>query len=63
MMGSVVYLRTAGGEYAELAESTILPPISGPVLSRLVEESKTLGNAAWTRGMREWARNDTRPLG
>ena len=52
-----------GGEYAELAERTILPPISGPGLSRLIEESKTLGSAAWPRGVREWARNDIHPSG
>jgi Uma2 family endonuclease len=47
---SIFVLR--GGEYAEIVESTMLPPISGPVLSRFVEESKTLGSAAWTRGVR-----------
>jgi Uma2 family endonuclease len=58
---SIFVLR--GDEYAALAESTILPPISGPVLSRFVEESKTLGSAAWTRGVREWALNHTRRSG
>lgn len=49
-----------GGEYAEGVESEVLPPLSGPVLSRFVEESKTLGSAAWMRQVREWARNHLR---
>ena len=44
-------------EYAEVAESTVLPPLAGRVLSRFVEESRTLGSAAWMRNVREWARD------
>src|SRR5215210_349753 len=51
------------GKYAEVAESEVLPPLSGPVLSRFAGESKTLGSAAWTRGVREWARKRARPSG
>ena len=44
------------GEYAEVVESAVLPPLSGSVLSRFVEESRSLGSVAWMRGMRGWAR-------
>lgn len=44
------------GEYAEVAESAVLPPLSGSVLSRFVEESRSLGSVAWMRGVRRWAR-------
>lgn len=44
------------GEYAEVAESAVLPPLSGSVLSRFVEESRSLGSVAWMRGVRGWAR-------
>lgn len=49
------------GEYAVVAESSILPPLSGPVLSRSVEESRSLGSAAWMRRVREWARTHASP--
>lgn len=45
------------GEYAEVAESAVLPPLSGSVLSRFVEESRSLGSVAWMRNVREWAQN------
>jgi hypothetical protein len=51
------------GNYAEVAEREVLPPLSGLALSRFVEESKTLGSAAWMRGVREWAREHTHPSG
>jgi Uma2 family endonuclease len=44
------------GEYAEVVESAVLPPLSGSVLSRFVEESRSLGSVAWMRGVRGWAR-------
>jgi hypothetical protein len=33
------------GEYAVVAESAVLPTLSDPVLSRFVEENRTLGSA------------------
>ena len=48
-------------EYTEVTESTVLPPLAGRTLSRFVEESRTLGSAAWMRQVREWARNRARP--
>lgn len=47
--------------YEEAAESTVLSPLSGPVISRFVEESRSLGSASWMRNVREWARNHARP--
>ncbi len=49
------------GEYAVVAEGAVLPPLSGPVLSRSVEESRSLGSAAWMRRVREWARTHASP--
>lgn len=49
--------------YEEAAESTILPPLSGPVLSRFVEESRSLGSTTWMRRVREWARNNRETSG
>ncbi|HET7270347.1 MAG TPA: Uma2 family endonuclease [Rubrobacter sp.] len=42
--------------YTEAPRSTALPPVTGEVLSRFVEESKTLERTAWTRKVRNWAR-------
>jgi Uma2 family endonuclease len=49
---SILVLR--GDRYVEIAESAVLPPLSSSVLSRFVEESRTLGSAAWMRRVREW---------
>jgi len=56
---SILALRE--GEYAEVVESATLPPISGPVLSRFIEESKSFGSAAWMRKVRGWARDQANP--
>lgn len=56
---SVFVLRD--GEYAAVAESAALPPISGPVLTRFVEASRSTGSAAWMREVRGWARDHVRP--
>lgn len=42
--------------YAETARSAALWPLTSEILSRFVEESKTLERRAWTRKVREWAR-------
>jgi Uma2 family endonuclease len=44
------------GEYAEIPGSAALPSLTGEVLSRFVEESKTLERGARMRKVREWAR-------
>ncbi len=43
--------------YAEAAQSSALPPLTGALLSRFVEESTSLGRTAWMRRVREWARS------
>ena len=43
------------GGYAELAESVALPPLTGAVLTRFVEESRSVGSVDWMRRVREWA--------
>lgn len=46
------------GYYAEVPESALLAPtkVSGESLTRFVEEGLTSRRPAWTRGVREWAR-------
>lgn len=46
------------GYYAEIPESAFLAParVSGESLTRLVEEGLTSGRPAWTRRVRDWAR-------
>lgn len=46
-----------GGEaYAETARSAALRPLTSEILSRFIEESKTIERRAWMRKVREWAR-------
>lgn len=54
----VAIFELRGGEYAEVAESTVLPPLAGPALSRFVEESRSLGSVVWMRNVREWAQSN-----
>lgn len=49
------------GEYVEVSESAAFPALSGSVISRFVEESRTLGSLAWTRHVRGWARDHVQP--
>lgn len=59
--GERVVIFELGGEgYAEAAESAALPPLTGAILTRFIEESKALGRRAWTRKVREWARKADR---
>jgi Uma2 family endonuclease len=46
------------GYYAEISESAFLAParVSGESLTRFVEEGLVSGRPAWTRRVREWAR-------
>ncbi len=46
--------------YEMLAESTVLPPLTGDVLARFVEEGLTTERPAWVRGVRQWARGRAR---
>jgi len=47
-----------GESYAEIPESAFLAPakVSGGSLTRFVEQGLTSGRPAWTRRVREWAR-------
>lgn len=51
---AIFVLRKDG--YAEVVESTVLPPLSGPVIWRFAEERRSMGSATWVRRVREWAR-------
>ena len=42
------------------ARSAALRPLTSEILSRFVEESKTLEHRDWTRKVREWARERSR---
>jgi Uma2 family endonuclease len=57
---AILGLRQDGEEasYAELPESTVLAPagVSGESLTRFIEEGLTSSRPAWTRRVREWAR-------
>ncbi len=44
------------GYYAEIPESSFLAPARVESLTRFVEEGLTSGRPAWTRRVREWAR-------
>lgn len=59
----VAIFELRGGEYKEIAESAILPPLTGSTLSRFVEESRSTGSVAWMRNVREWAQNRDHPPG
>ncbi len=50
-----------GGEhyYAETARSAALWPLTSEILSRFIEESKTLERRAWIRKVREWVRQQS----
>jgi Uma2 family endonuclease len=48
-----------GSEYAETAESTVVPPVTSNVLSSFMEKSTTTKRTVWLEAVREWARNDS----
>jgi hypothetical protein len=55
--GRKVSVLILGGEgYAETARSAALWPLTSEILSRFIEESKTLERRAWISKVREWAR-------
>ncbi len=45
--------------YAETARSAALRPLTSEILSRFIEESKTLERRAWIRKVREWVRQQS----
>jgi Uma2 family endonuclease len=48
-----------GSEYAETAESTVVPPVTSNVLSNFMKKSTTTKRTVWLEAVREWARNDS----
>lgn len=52
----VAILRLDRTDYAEVAESKVLPPLTGAVLSSLIERGKSMRRTAWLKEVREWAR-------
>ncbi len=53
-------LTLKGTEYVESANSTVLSPVTGAVLSDFVEKSKSMKRTAWLKEVREWARGRSR---
>lgn len=51
-------LRLDGTDYAEVAESKVLPPLTEDVLSGFVERGKSMRRTAWLKEVRKWARGD-----
>lgn len=48
--------RLEGEAYQEQAESTVLPKVTGEVLTRFLAEDKQFKRTAWLRRVREWVR-------
>jgi Uma2 family endonuclease len=48
-----------GSDYAETAESIVLPPVTSKVLTDFVEKSKSMKRTAWLEEVREWSRENT----
>jgi Uma2 family endonuclease len=46
-------------EYAETAESLVLPPVTSNVITDFVEKSKSMKRTAWLKEVREWSRENT----
>ena len=44
------------GQYVEQAESVMLPPVTGKLVTEWVDASQQLKRTAWLRLVREWAR-------
>jgi Uma2 family endonuclease len=48
-----------GSDYAETAESIVLPPVTSNVLTDFVEKSKSMKRTAWLEVVREWSRENS----
>jgi Uma2 family endonuclease len=53
----------SGEEYTLIAESKVLPPLTGEIISRFIEESSSLDIVTWMSRVREWARESAGPSG
>ncbi|MGE0681402.1 MAG: Uma2 family endonuclease [Candidatus Binatia bacterium] len=47
----------ANGQYANIEQSAIFPPLSSTVATQFLEESIKLQSTAWLRRVREWVRD------
>jgi Uma2 family endonuclease len=45
-------------DYAETADSIVLPPFTSAVLTDFVEKSKSMKRTAWLKEVREWSREN-----
>ena len=53
----VAFFRLEGGRYVEAETSRALPPLTGAIATRFLEESRDTRITEWLRRVREWARN------
>jgi Uma2 family endonuclease len=54
---TILYLEDS--DYAETAESIVLPPVTSSVLTYYVEKCKTTRRTVWLKEVREWSRKNT----
>ena len=52
----VCIFKQEGGQYTEIDQSIVLPPLTSAVATQFLEESSELRSTAWLRRVREWAR-------
>lgn len=48
------------GEYRELAESRMLPRVTGAIVTELLEAGRQMKRTAWLRRVRTWTRQETK---
>jgi Uma2 family endonuclease len=54
--GCVSFFRLEKGRYVETSSSLAFPPLTAAQATKFVEDRLQLGNIAWERQVREWAR-------
>ncbi len=54
---TLTIFRLESGEYVEAEGSVALPGLTNAVITRFIEESRSLDRLDWLRSVREWARN------
>ena len=52
----VTIFRLEGGRYVETESSPAFPALTGNLITKFLEESRTLRSTEWLRRVREWAR-------
>jgi Uma2 family endonuclease len=58
--GQVQIFQLAGEQYTAVEQSTMLPPLTGTMLTQFLEENRTLRSPDWMRRVQEWARQNKR---